>query len=193
MSVRGRPSKEKKDRREAQVTLRTTKEQRNLFTCVAEAAKYKQRGLFMYDLVFSLLAQEKFTLLIPGEPADDLRRHYKNASTNLNTLKRDFYYLAERGLNVDKERQELKVALAEHSKLTKELHHQTMRKQITLPVGPDFWKQLEKDSKSGKVNLLATARKLKAIREAKKGSIQEEIAELELKLYELKSKVGIAA
>lgn len=193
MSVRGRPSKEKKDRREGQITLRTTKEQRNLLTCVAEAAKYKQRGLFMYDLVISLLAQEKFTLLIPGEPTEDLRRHYKNASTNLNTLKRDFYYLAERGKNADTERRELKIALEEHSKLTKELHHQTKRKQITLPIGPDFWQQLDKDSKSGNINLLATAQKLKAIREAKKGSIQEEIAVLELKLYELKSKVGLAA
>jgi len=193
MSNRGRPSKEKKDRREGQITLRTTKEQRNLLTCVAKAAKYKQRGLFMYDLIISLLGQEKFTLLIPGEPAEDLRRHYKNASTNLNTLKRDFYYLAERGKNADKERQELKIALAEHSKLTKELHSQTMRKQITLPIGPDFWQQLNKDSKEGNISLLATARKLKAIREAKKGSIQEEIAELELKLHELKAKVGIAA
>lgn len=193
MSVRGRPSIEKKDRREAQVTLHTTEEQRDLFTCVAKAANYKQRGLFMYDLVISLMAQEKFTLLIPGEPADDLRRHYKNASTNLNTLKRDFYYLAERGRNADRERQELKVALAEHSKLTKELHDQTKRKQITLPIGPDFWQQLDKDSKAGNISLFATAQKLKAIREAKKGSIQEEIAKLELELYELKTKVGIAA
>jgi hypothetical protein len=189
MSNRGRPSKNAEELRDAPVTFRTTKTERDLFTCIAKAAKYKQRGLFMYDLVLSILAQEKFTLLIPGEPAEDLRRHYKNSSTNLNALKRDYYYLAERGINEESERKALKIELAEHSRLTKELHTQTFRKQITLPIGHEFWEQLAIDSETGNINLLTTAKKLMAVRKTKKGTLQEEIAELELRLHELKSKV----
>lgn len=189
MSNRGRPSKNAEERRDATVTFRTTKKERNLFTCIAKAAKYKQRGLFMYDLVLSILAQEKFTLLIPGEPAEDLRRHYKNSSTNLNALKRDYYHLAERGISAESEREALKIELSEHSRLTKELHTQTFRKQITLPVNHEFWEQLAIESEMGNINLLTTAKKLMAVRETKIGTVQEEIAELELRLHELKSKV----
>jgi hypothetical protein len=187
MDYRGRPEKEDEYKRDQQVTFRVTKNEKDLLDVLASSAKYPQRALFIYDLVTSLISQEAFTLQIPGEPAEELRMHYRNSATNLNILKRDFFSLIDRGINAESERKKLRAELKEHHTLTKQLHSTTFRKQLTLPITSDFWQQLETDRDTGKVNLLVTAEKLKNIRETKKGAVQREIAELELRLHELKA------
>jgi len=184
---RGRPEKEAEERREAPITFRARLIERELLGGMAARAGYRQRALFIYDLVTSLIAQERFTFLLPGEPAEDLRRHYKNSSTNLNQLKRDFYYLAERGINAESERKALRAELKEHAALTKALHRATFRKQVSLPVTMDFWNQLDANKDNAEANLLPTAKVLKAMRDAQKGSIEEDIATLDLRLHELKA------
>lgn len=137
----GRPEKE--DKRNAPVTFRVTKEQKELLNFVRTVCGYKTTGLFLYDFMLSILEHERFNFLIPGKANEELRMHYRNASTNLNQLKRDFYHLAERGKESETERAALREALTEHHQLTKKLYQATFKKQASQPITSEYWEKIK--------------------------------------------------
>jgi len=139
----GRPAKETEELRDTPVTFRITKEQKELLNFVRKVCGYKTTGLFLYDFMLSIFEHERFQFLIPGKANEDLRMHYRNASTNLNQLKRDFYYLAERGKESETERAALREALIEHHQLTKSLYQATFKKQVSQPITSEYWEKIK--------------------------------------------------
>jgi len=163
----GRPVKETEELRDAPVTFRVTKEQRDLLTFVQKVCGYKTRGLFLYDLMLSILEHEKFNFLIPGKPNEDLRMHYRNASINLNQLKMDFYYLAEQGKESEFERLALRDALTEHHQLTKKLYQATFKKQVSQPITSEYWERIKISQTKKNLALSPIASLLKAKNQSK--------------------------
>jgi hypothetical protein len=158
----GRPEKEIEDKRDAPVTFRVTQEQKELLNFVRTVCGYKTTGLFLYNFMLSILEHEKFHFLIPGKGNEELRIHYRNASTNLNLLKRDFYYLAERGKESEAERAALREALTEHHQLTKQLYQATFKKQVSKPITSEFWQKIKLSKARNNVVLSPIAASLKS-------------------------------
>jgi hypothetical protein len=160
----GRPEKEKEDKRDAPVTFRVTQEQKELLNFVRTVCGYKTTGLFLYDFMLSILEHEKFQFLIPGKANEELRIHYRNASTNLNQLKRDFYFFAERCKYQQAEPKLLALyeALAEHHQLTKQLYQATFKQQVSKPVTSEFWQKIKLSRAKNDIQVSPVASSLKS-------------------------------
>jgi hypothetical protein len=158
----GRPEKE--DKRDAPVTFRVTQEQKELLNFVRTVCGYKTTGLFLYDFMLSILEHEKFQFLIPGKANEELRIHYRNASTNLNQLKRDFYFFAERCKyqQVEPKLLALYEALADHHQLTKQLYQATFKQQVSKPVTSEFWQKIKLSRAKNDIQVLPVASSLKS-------------------------------
>lgn len=163
----GAPSKEPEERRNAPVTFRVTKEQRKLIDFLYAQCGYKTRGLFLYDLMLAVMANEQFILNMPADPAEDLQIDYRKSAINLNQLKRDFYNKEEWLKDSTVEKEALVIELSEHFKLTKELYRSTFNKNLSQPVTDDFWKHLKQGRKIGNIELLPIAQTLKDTQELK--------------------------
>lgn len=163
----GAPHKEPEEQRNAPVTFRVTKEQRKLIDFLYAQCGYKTRGLFLYDLLLSVMAHEQFIINMPAESAKELQIEYRNSSTNLNQLKRDFYNKEEWLKDSAIEKEALVIELSEHFKLTKELYHSTFNRKLSQPVTDDFWKHLKQGRKIGNIELLPISQSLKDIQELK--------------------------
>lgn len=163
----GAPPKESEERRDAPVTFRVTKEQCKLIDFLSAQCGYKTRGLFLYDFMLAVMANEQFIINMPADSAEDLHIHYKKSAINLNQLKRDFYKKEEWLKDSTVEKEALVIELSEHFKLTKELYRSTFNKNLSQPVTNDFWKHLKQGRKIGSIELLPIAQSLKDKQELK--------------------------